>query len=473
MKRLVLALVIAAVPALAEDEWVSYADFRYVTSVAVGANEIAFGTSSGVVFLDRWNGRWLDPVTSADGLTDPRVQRIAPDADRDGWLVRTPSGNYELRRGEARPTTQRVDTLARDVLYPALREAAFGPPGIFVYSDHLSDAHGSVYRYSTLANDDWDRVWLGVSGLGPARYDPDMLRIELLPVGLCGEDVRVVVRDGDGRLWFAGADGRDPGFSIYDGDGRWEHVRESEVPEVSRLETYCGLAVGDDLWFGTADGLLRRSEGGGWRMYARRDGLPDGPITALCGDSVEMWVGSPNGLAKWNPAAELSEIVSFGGRTRVAITALYSDPTGVYLGTEIGAFRFASGDTIWRAFPDAPIGAEIVHAFDVYENEVWFGTDAAVWNVSLDDGSFRRYAVGSEFPGGTVVAISAGPQRVWVGGSDGVCYFSRRTDGWHRFGAADGLIDERVRAILIDGEYAWFGTAGGVSRLDLRRADLY
>jgi ligand-binding sensor domain-containing protein len=57
---------------------------------------------------------------------------------------------------------------------------------------------------------------------------------------------------------------------------------------------------------------------------------------------------------------------------------------------------------------------------------------------------------------------------VWVGSSDsGVSRYDKSKALWEKFTRDDGLADDNIRTIAVDGKYVWFGTfSGGVCRYD-------
>ena len=73
-----------------------------------------------------------------------------------------------------------------------------------------------------------------------------------------------------------------------------------------------------------------------------------------------------------------------------------------------------------------------------------------------------------------VSCLTVGEQKIWVGSSDrGVTAYDRHSGQWRTFTTQDGLTDNNVRAIAVDGKYVWFGTfSGGVCRYD-KTSDLW
>jgi ligand-binding sensor domain-containing protein len=53
---------------------------------------------------------------------------------------------------------------------------------------------------------------------------------------------------------------------------------------------------------------------------------------------------------------------------------------------------------------------------------------------------------------------------VWVATDAGVLKYDRAGERWVTFTVEDGLSSNRVNSILLDGDYIWFGTDGGLTR---------
>ena len=55
---------------------------------------------------------------------------------------------------------------------------------------------------------------------------------------------------------------------------------------------------------------------------------------------------------------------------------------------------------------------------------------------------------------------------VWFGTDEGVSQYNLKTDKWRLFKRQDGLASDAVSSIAIDGNYVWFGTENGLNRYD-------
>ena len=55
-------------------------------------------------------------------------------------------------------------------------------------------------------------------------------------------------------------------------------------------------------------------------------------------------------------------------------------------------------------------------------------------------------------------------QSAWIATDEGILKFDRRRNTWRHFTTEDGLLDNTVQTILLDGDYVWLGTPQGATR---------
>ena len=56
-----------------EGDWVTYVNFRFITSAATDQSIVYFGTTGGVIRYDKFTGEWLQPLTVTDGIPNSRI----------------------------------------------------------------------------------------------------------------------------------------------------------------------------------------------------------------------------------------------------------------------------------------------------------------------------------------------------------------------------------------------------------------
>ncbi len=102
------------------------------------------------------------------------------------------------------------------------------------------------------------------------------------------------------------------------------------------------------------------------------------------------------------------------------------------------------------------------------EGQIWISTPVGVAVVSMETGkTVDSYAVGTELTAAVQqVAIDAAGKVWFATWGGGVSVLDRKTNTWTHYTTADGLLDNRVHYVRIDGrDNKWFGTAMGVSLL--------
>src|SRR4030067_2106984 len=75
-------------------DWVSWGNFRYVSSIASDYKYVYLGTTGGVLRLDRFMRNFEDPWTESDGLANNWVERIYYNQPDDEVVIDTKSGLF-------------------------------------------------------------------------------------------------------------------------------------------------------------------------------------------------------------------------------------------------------------------------------------------------------------------------------------------------------------------------------------------
>ena len=83
-----------------QGDWVSYTDFKYISSIAADQKVVYFGTTGGIIRYDRFADTWLDPLTASGGLPSNNVQQLAYDPQyNDYWARALVTGDWDLPPG--------------------------------------------------------------------------------------------------------------------------------------------------------------------------------------------------------------------------------------------------------------------------------------------------------------------------------------------------------------------------------------
>jgi len=207
---------------------------------------------------------------------------------------------------------------------------------------------------------------------------------------------------------------------------------------------------------------------GVWETYtAAQVGLPSDNIYSLATDgSNNLWVGTDKGIARYD--GQGWSVYSVQANFTFAILA---DKNETWLGTDAGLFLLRDGSLIHynRSQGDLPSDLVRVILKDTQGN-IWAGTDKGIgifngrtW-VALNRAN-------SSLPNDVINALSMGKDgRIWIGTDGGVAVF--QSGRWTVYRSArSGLASNYVHALALDEASGdvWFGTSGGLSRLNEKR----
>jgi ligand-binding sensor domain-containing protein len=458
-----------------DDAWTTFATAdglvdNDVRTIAVdGAGRLWFGTDGGVSVLDH-GGTLFDKIddawatfTTADGLPDNHVRAIAVDGAGRLWFgafIRVCLGNGQCSSlGEVSvldhggtPFDRGDDTWTT-----------------FSTADGLADN-----GVEAIAVDGAGRLWFGTyAGVSVLDHDStpfdksdDAWASFTTADGLPDNHVRAIAVDGAGRLWVGTA----IRVSVLDHDDTPFDKSDDAWTTFSTVTAFFFVkAIAVDgagrLWVGTNDWpfgcVLSVLDHGGtpfdksddiWATFSTADGLPEAYVYAIAVDSAgRLWVGTYDGVS----------VLDHGGTP------------------------FDKKDDAWTTFTTADgLADNGVKAIAVDgAGRLWFGTGGGVSVLDhggtpfdkIDD-AWASFTTADGLAGNSVYAIAVdGAGRLWVGTYDGGVSvldhggtpFDKIDDAWATFSTADGLADNYVRAIAVDGAgRVWFGTGGGVSVLD-------
>jgi len=198
------------------------------------------------------------------------------------------------------------------------------------------------------------------------------------------------------------------------------------------------IVVDDDqVYSGDWHGLTVRERSGGNFVghYTAADGLPGTYINDLLlhPDDYHIWAATNNGLAQ-RTEDELIVYDMSDGLDSPVVMAIESTPLGLLAGTaysgQTGGGLNQLGGNGWQPFAAFPSGE---------------GPGQLSWNVYV----IRSWEDGE----------------LWVGTMHGLGHYDPDAGTWETYFVEDGLPDNEVIALLVDGPgQAWVATRGGVVR---------
>ncbi len=461
-------------------DWVSYSVFRYVTSIAQDYDHVYFGTTGGITRYDRFLLRWDDPFTTSDGLPSNWIRDLAFDPDRNQIWAYTYSGaaSYQDVFGQWAWEPSFPEYLSKsdtaNVRLPDLF-TEFGPTT--AGGDWVMDSHLDRYPITNyLVGDYEDELWVGTWGLNAGLASLRHLQLKVFKFGLYDKDVKAILVDGD-QIWFGGTGFVNPsaGITRYDRKAdRWDYYSSKYVPFLPGHRVNVMASDSLYVWFGTQNGLARMSKRDDqWRSYNSFGGLPYNEVTALESDGRYTWIGTSRGLAVYDLAADSLKSIDDPLLEDLYISCVLSDSYYVWVGTEYGVFTLDKENKTWYRFstPDGLLNGWVRSMARWSEQEtpsgkedIWFGTDVGILGYSPLSDERTVYDNRTNFPGLHVVKLACDKKHLWAATQDGVWKLNRATGIWVRYSTEDGLLDNNVQKLALDGDYIWFGTPQGATR---------
>lgn len=270
--------------------------------------------------------------------------------------------------------------------------------------------------------------------------------------------------DGQGALWFGGANGYVGRLS----EGKVKTFGEGHVALTSNASELL-VTRGGDLWIGTSASGLARLRGVDLLPLTTDDGLPSNSLRALCEDREgNLWAGTAGGgLTRLRPC-RVRTLSTRDGLSHNGIMALVQAEDGtVWLGTNGGGLnRWRDGEVRLQT-PSYLLENKTISSLAVRrDGSLWLGT-AGTGAFRWAAGRLTRWTTAEGLPGQIVTAFCEDRQgRLWLGTLDGgpACFDGKTIT---LPAEAAPLAGHPVTSLVEDGEGAlWFGTNGrGVARL--------
>ncbi len=325
---------------------------------------------------------------------------------------------------------------------------------------HITTADGlTTHAVASLTGDRDGSLWIGTYSGGLCRLRGDDLQCQTQEQGLGADSVGALCEDHEGSLWVGTKSRgllrlRDTTFSAFT-------TRDGLSYDSARA-----IVEGrDGIWIGTDVGLNLLVDGQ-FVDFPKRQELASNPVMALH-ESADgaLWMGTFQvGLSqlvdgRWSPpVAELDHV-----------TAIVDDEDGaLIIGSRAGLFRYGDGRV-----EEIPLGLPHAHVKGLHRTR-----DGALWIATHGSGAVR-YADGAvellnpDQVGEHAVVLCAyedADGTMWFGTADSLI---RYRDGDARaFTLDDGLVDDRVYAVLEDDEeHLWLSGNRGVTRVSKAALD--
>lgn len=510
------------------DERVRIGAYTRVDAIAVSRRFVFGASGGGITVYDRWQERWLPPLTRDGGLTDPQVTVLAGDPVEDAlwigvpgavWIYRpdtdllqrttivgipdliafdrSGTGDALVRSGAQWTRVSRIGMATSSA--PPIPSSLIVPPTLEMLArqyPQLRTAPASWLR-RPMANrpipqlavlsggsapDRASEVWLGTDRFGLFRVDPVSLVSRHVPFGLREPGVGAVAPALDG-VWSAGlgfADGvqYEGGVTFATSDlQRWRWIDGTITTPLHGRRAIAMATRANRLWIVYNGALVRVFTDGiqDVKAWTTLDGIADVRVTAVAPQGEGAFVASMRGVQFVIDSATGAGQGTRSAERRRAVGALLLPNVPVEAVQLIG-------DTLWAATPAGLVGIADPHgaATRVRPN---FGSRrpvrALAWSdtaliVAAGDGIWQlhprrdtpavRLQALSTTSVGEVTRVAIDAQAIAVAGTDGLLVQSRRT-GALRLLRVPSELPGPVLDVTTQGGWWWLATPQGLMRI--------
>ena len=408
---------------IAEDAWTHYTRENTngglvsdnIKTISKNSGKVWVGTIAGVSCLDEKTGRWSKHVAAAttEVLRSNWVSKLAEDGD-GLWF-----GNWKDSTGGA---IVRYDRLTETFRFFSKEDLP------------LKSTDSPLTRIHALTVSE-NEVWVGTNG-GLLRYDKatDTWRHYTVEDGLPNNEVWTIVLDPP-YLWTAHVGGVVSRYSLK--TDVWKayeivpSVKWSNIGTVAVDSRYVWVTT---IW----EGIKRYDKlADQWSTISEAHGLGNNETNDLLIDDDYIWVTGWGDASRYNRRTEEWEIFS---SQRVLSGANF----GIDRGLD-GVWLMSSG---------------------------WSGALASKYNNKTDSWITLKLPQIEGIDFGRTKQVVETVNTVWFAvENQGVARYNKAAKDWTFFGEEDGLASSNVieHSLVVDEKYAWVGTAGGLSRYDLKK----
>ena len=341
--------------------------------------------------------------------------------------------------------------------------------------------------------------------------------------------VSKLMEDGDG-LWFGNwkdsTEGAIVRYNRQTDAFRFFSKEDLPLKSIERPITRIhGLTVGEnEVWVGTNSGLLRYDKTTDtWHHYTMADGLPNNEVWAVVLDAPYLWTAHIGGVVSrysleldtWKtyeivPSVEWSNIgviavdpqyvwvtTVWEGLKRydkstdtwTAITEAHGlgnnetndlliDGDYVWVTGWGDASRYNRWTEEWEIFSSQRVLSDVNFGLDKGQDGVWLtysgwsGALASKYNNKTDSWTTLNLPQTEGFDFGHTKQVVETSDTVWFAvDRQGLARYNKAAKDWAFFGEKNGLPSSKIieHSLVVDDDYVWVATAGGLSRYDLKK----
>ncbi len=320
-----------------------------------------------------------------------------------------------------------------------------------------------------LLKDNEGNMWFGSNGKGVLKFSGKAFLNYTDKDDLEDNIIMSVVEDKDGVLWLGTYEN-----GVIKFKNKQLEVFSTEQGLSSKKVWSALIDKKGRKWFGTAHGLNLMT-GGKIKTFLSTDenGLSHNKITAIHQTKDgKIWFGSKKGISYYKEDSTFVNYDSLNGFFASNIRSIAEDKNGqLWCGADEGLFLFDPKTETTRKIPlgNSETESKVLSVVITPEGDIWCGTDNGLFLKR--DNKFKYITIANDARANFINFLLYDPQGLWIGTNYGI--FLLEDEGndfkFKSFTNHEGIknLECNLNAAHHDQNgYYWFGTAGGLVRLD-------
>lgn len=262
---------------------------------------------------------------------------------------------------------------------------------------------------------------------------------------------------------------------------RFEHLSVTEGLSQSSVSSMAQDSHGF-MWFATLDGL-NKFDGYKIQTYyssTKEGGLPDNVINYVYStpdETKQLWIGTADhGICLYNSLFD--KFITFSNEKNPEtlvndhITCIAGDSKVLWIGTEQGLTKFNQIDSIWYNYTseNSALSNDYINCLlPDKKGNLWIGTKNGLYILDIIENKFNLINTTNGLPDNFISSLSTDIYgNIWIGTQNGIIYYNSQTGNFQEFEIFKKLPDQYITSLKSDFEnILWIGTkTGGLVRFD-------
>lgn len=398
-----------------------------------------FGTSNGLSYFD---GTSFTNYNNINGLNNNYINAIFEDNAGDIWLGTYGGGVNILKNNSIQFITEK-EGLSNNYIYSITQ-----------------DLHGNM--------------WFGTYGGGITKYNPNSFKHFTKNNGLKANVITSITQDKNGKIWLGSVNGD---FQSFDSSYFSSYITGINPG----MLISCMEDLNGDIWYGSSGSgvYIYKPNLNGFDHYSFKGNVRGGSIRSIIRDrNNNKWIGTWGvGLYIYNDTS-FTALTEAEGLSNNFIWSLLEDSDGnIWIGTLNGLSKYnpATKELINYSEKEGLNGTQVLNIYEDKQGNIWLGTWAGL--TKFDGINFTHYTEQNGLSNNRVWAIiEDNDGNLWVSTEKGLNVLKTDTLGTKifTFDKPDGLkgSDFYINSVLLDPKNRiWWGN--GKSLVQINAEDFY